>query len=240
MAFKKFGILLAMTAKWHHGGLSMRGRLIKLRLIHHHVPNNRIFLTNSKADPLTKTSCERNQLKESWLLSCRECLPLRIYNILLVHFTSESTDCKIKKKNLDHNIHVQKSSTTTFSSLSEFIHTALSCDSSWHVLLSRPCPSLMANGSAWIFDMLYQTWEFNQILYLLNSWTAFKKFATSPGFDVLTLTRHKENLPIPELSKLGNSYRQTVEKQFARDQLISSWHPCTKWTWIVLTWIWKP
>ena len=98
MAFKKFGILLAMTAKWHHGGLSMRGRLIKLRLIHHHVPNNRIFLTNSKADPLTKTSCERNQLKESWLLSCRECLPLRIYNILLVHFTSESTDCKIKKK----------------------------------------------------------------------------------------------------------------------------------------------
>lgn len=97
MAFKKFGILLAMTAKWHHGGLSMRGRLIKLRLIHH-VPNNRIFLTNFKADPLTKTSCEGNQLKDSRLLSCRECLPLRIYNILLVHLTSESTDCKIKKK----------------------------------------------------------------------------------------------------------------------------------------------
>lgn len=106
------------------------------------------------------------------------------------------------------------------------IHTGPSCHTWWHVLI-RPCPSLMANGSAWIFDMLYQTWEFNQILHLLNSWTAFKKFARSPGFDVLTLTRHKEDLPIPDLSKLGNSYRQTVEKQFARDQLISSWHPCT-------------
>jgi hypothetical protein len=63
----------------------------------HHVSTNRIFLSNFKADPLTKTSCEGNQLKESWLLSCRECLPIRIYNILLFHLTSESTDCKIKR-----------------------------------------------------------------------------------------------------------------------------------------------
>jgi hypothetical protein len=33
MTFKKFGILLTMTAKWHHGGLSMRGRLDTLRFI---------------------------------------------------------------------------------------------------------------------------------------------------------------------------------------------------------------
>lgn len=103
----------------------------------------------------------------------------------------------------------------------------------------------MANGSAWTFDMLYQTSEFNQILYLLNSWTAFKKIARSPAFDVLTLAnpaQRKQTFPSPSCQNWATAIgRLTVEKQFARDQLIGSWHPCTnmpdhklRWTWIIL------